>query len=68
MCECNPYLGQGESPRAIFELVLYGSQLRQLREVGKRLQLADDLVQLLLIFYDEELQQTDHLQESHNAE
>lgn len=63
-----PYLGQRKAPCVVFELVLNRSQLCELREVWKRLQLADDLLQLLLIFYDEELQQTEHLQESHGTE
>lgn len=57
------YLCQRKGPCAVFELVLYRSQLCELREVWKRLQPADDLLKLLLIFYDEELQQTEHLQE-----
>lgn len=67
-CECNPNLSQRKAPCVIFERVLYRSQLCELREVRKRLQLVDDLFQLLLIFDDEEPQQAEHLQTSHHAE
>lgn len=56
------HLSQREGAGVIFERVLNGSQLSKLREVGERLQSADGCFQLLLIFYDEELQQTEHLE------
>lgn len=56
------HLSQREGAAVVFERVLNRSQLSELREVGERLQSADGCFQLLLIFYDEELQQTEHLE------
>lgn len=61
-------LAQREAPCVVLELVLDRSQLRELWEVWKGLQPADDLLQLLLLLNDEEVQQTEHLQQSHNTE
>lgn len=63
-CLFGHYLSQCKVPWIIFKRVPYGSQLSELGEVRKRLQPADGSFQFLLIFYDEKLQQAEHLQDS----
>lgn len=55
------YLSEREGPAAVFELVLHGSQLSEFGEVGEGLQPPDGFAELLLVFHDEKLQQTQHL-------
>lgn len=55
------HLSERERPTAVFELVLNRSQLSELGEVGEGLQPPDGFAELLLVFHDEKLQQTQHL-------
>lgn len=55
------YLSECELATAVFELVLHGSQLTEFRKVGEGLQLPDGVAELLLVFHNEKVQQTQHL-------